>query len=100
MLDKNAKCPLPALVDTERVLGLDAAMGTGLTVRSVLSGLHLSRVVLDFLFCCHNLEAPVLLGGAPRSFNGQVRPPSSSPQTTKKTTIVRRAKKTGGGVLF
>jgi hypothetical protein len=100
MLDKNAKCPFPALVDTERVLGLDAAMGTGLAVRSVFPGLHLSRVVLDFLFCCHNLEVPVLLGGRAAIVQRSGAAPFFISPNDEKTTIVRRAKKNGGGVLF
>jgi len=65
MLDKNAKGPPPALMDTEGALGLDATMGTGLAVTSVFSGLHFSRVVLDFLLCCHNLEVNLHWGDAP-----------------------------------
>ena len=97
--DKDTKRPPPPLVDTEGSIGLDATMGTGLAVTSVFSCFHFSRVVLDFLLCCHNLEVHVLLGGAPRSFNGQVRPPFSSPQTTKKPRSSAR-KKTGAGSYF
>ena len=98
-LDKNTKRPSPALVDTEGSLGLDGTMGTGLAVTSVFSGLHFSRVVLDFLFCCHNLEMNFVLGGAPRSFNGQVRPLFHFPKATKKLRSSAR-QKNGGGVPF
>jgi hypothetical protein len=98
-LDKNAKRPSTALVDTEGLLGLDGTMGAGLAVTRVFSCLNFSRVVLDFLFCCHNLEMNFVLGGAPRSFNGQVWPLFSFPHSQKKTAIIR-APKRGGGVPF
>ena len=65
MLDDNTKRPSPALVDTKGLLGLDGTMGTGPAVAHVFSGLEFSRVVLDFLFCCHNLEVNLHWGGAP-----------------------------------
>jgi hypothetical protein len=64
-VDKNAKGPSPALVDTEGSLGLDATMGTGPAVARLFSGLQFSRVVLDFLLCCHILEVNFHLGDAP-----------------------------------
>jgi len=99
-LDKNTKRPSPALMDTERPLGLDGTMGTGLAVTYVYSGLDFSRVVLDFLFCCHNLKIYCVLGDAPRSFHGQVRPLFHSPQRNEKHGDRLRVKEAGGGVPF
>ena len=49
-LNKNAKCPPPAFVNTKGLLGLDDTMRTGLAVAHVLPGFELFRVVLDFQF--------------------------------------------------
>jgi hypothetical protein len=73
-------------------------MWTGLTVINGVACLNFSRVVLDFLFCCHNLKVNLLMGGAPRSFNGPVPPLFHFP-TAKKHCDRPRAKK-GGGVPF
>jgi hypothetical protein len=99
MLDKNAKCPSPALVDTEGTLGFDAAMGTGLAVKSVFSGLHLSRVVLDFLFCCHNLEVDVLLGARRDRSTVRCGPLFHLPKR-RKNHDRPRAKKRGRGPIL
>jgi hypothetical protein len=40
------------------------AMRTGPAIAWALSGLDFSRMVLDFLFCCHNLKVHVFGGRA------------------------------------
>lgn len=60
--DNGAKPPSPAVMDLERSFRLDGTMGAGPAVAHVFSGLEFSRVVLDFLFCCHNLEIPFRWG--------------------------------------
>ena len=99
MLDKNAKGPPPALMDTEGALGLDATMGTGLAVTSVFSGLHFSRVVLDFLFCCHKLEVN-LHWGTRRDRSTVWCGPFFHLPTATKNCDRRRAKKNGAGSHF
>ena len=98
-LDKNTKRPSPAFVDTEGSLGLHGTMGTGLAVTSVFSCLNFSCVVLDFLFCCHNLEMNFVLGDAPRSFTIWCGPFFHFPEATKHCDH-RRAKKAGAGSYF
>ena len=51
----------PAVVDGEGALG--GTVGASLAVARALSRLKFFRVVLDFLFCCHNLEDEFDLGG-------------------------------------
>ena len=98
MLDKKAKGPSPALVDTEGALRLrlDRTMGTGPAVTHVFSGLEFFRVVLDFLFSCHNLEVNLHWGDAPRSFNGLVRPLFSSPHSNEVLRSSARQENRGG----
>ena len=98
-LNKDAKCPPPALVDKEGLLRLDGTMGTGPAVARLFSGLEFSRVVLDFLFCCHNLEIDFLLGDAPRSFTIWCGPFFYFSEATKHSDR-RRAKKQGRGPIL
>lgn len=98
-LHKNAKGPPPALVDTEGLLRLDGTMGTGPAVARLFSGFQFFRVVLDFLFCCHNLEMNLHMGDAPRSFNGLVRPLFSFPQSGETLRSSAR-QKNGAGSHF
>jgi len=64
------------------------------------SGLDFSGVVLDFLFCCHNLNMDCLWGDAPRSFHGQGRPVFQAPQRKEKHGDRLRVKKGGAGSHF
>jgi hypothetical protein len=101
MLDKKAKGPSPALVDTEGALRLrlDRTMGTGPAVAHVFSGLEFFRVVLDFLFGCHNLE--VYLHWGTRHDRSTVwRGPFFHLPTATKYCDRRRAKKNGAGSHF
>jgi hypothetical protein len=83
-------------MDTEWLLGGHGTMWTGLAVARVFSCLKLSRVVLDFLFCCHNLDMDFEMGDAPRSFNGLVRPLFHFPKVTKKLRSSARQTSRGG----
>jgi len=65
----------------------------------LFSGLQFSRVVLDFLFCCHNLEIGFLIGDAPRSFTIWCGPFFHFPEATKPCDR-RRAKKQGRGPIL
>ena len=96
--DKDTKGSSPALVDTEGALRLrlDRTMGTGPAVAHVFSGLEFFRVVLDFLFSCHNLEVNLHWGDAPRSFNGLVRPLFSFPKSDENNCDRPRVEKRGG----
>jgi len=86
-------------VHTEGLLRLDSAMGTGLAVTWVVSRLKFSRVVLDFFFRCHNLKMNSVLGGAPRSFNGQLPPLFPFPKATKNRDRQRATKEGRGPIL-
>ena len=101
MLDKKAKGPSPALVDTEGALRLrlDRTMGTGPAVAHVFSGLEFFRVVLDFLFSCHNLEVNLHWGTRHDRSTVWCGPFFHLPTETKYCDR-RRAKKHGAGSHF
>ncbi len=97
--NKDAKRPSPALVDSQALLDFHATMGTRVAVTTPLSRLHFSRVVLDFLLCCHNLEMISRLGDALRSFHGLVRPLFHFP-SRQKNHDRSRVKKEGRGPIL
>jgi hypothetical protein len=97
--DKDTKRPSPALVDRQAFLDFHATMGTRLAVTTPLSRLNFSRVVLDFLLCCHNLEIDFLFGGRAAIAQRSGAAPFSFPRNDENNTIVR-APRNGGGIPF
>ena len=57
MLDNEAKGASPALMETEGLLG--GTMGACFGVARLTSRFNFLRVVLDFLFDCHNLHCVI-----------------------------------------
>jgi len=50
MLDNDAKCPSPTLMNGEGLFGFGGTMRAGLTKARSFAGFDFSCVVLDFLF--------------------------------------------------
>jgi hypothetical protein len=96
--DKDAKRPPPAVVDRQVFLDFHATMRTRLAVATPLSRLHSSRVVLDFLLCCHNLEVYFQWGTRHDRNTVWCGPLFHFPSRQKKTII--RASKRGAGSHF
>ena len=92
---KDAKRPSPALVDRQAFLDFHATMRTRLAVATPLSRLTSSRVVLDFLLSCHNLEVYFQWGTRHDRTTVWCGPFFISP-IDKKTTIVRASTRGAG----
>ncbi len=83
MLDNEAKGASPALMETEGLLG--GTMGTCLGVARLPSRFDLLRMVLDFLFGCHNLNCVFRMGDALRSVTIRFAPLLISPHLRNAT---------------
>ena len=96
VLDDEAKGASPALMEPEDPLG--GTMGTCLDVAKLPSRFDLLRVVLDFLFGCHNLNSVISDGGRAAIGDDSVCPLSHFPTLTKCND--QPHVETGSGVLF
>ncbi len=94
MLDNEAKGTSPALMETEGLLG--GTMGTCLGVARLTPRFNLLRVVLDFLFGCHNLNRAFWdWGDALRSVTIRFAPLLISPHLRNATIDGASARRAG-----
>jgi len=96
LLDDEAKGASPALMEPEGRLG--GTVWTCLDVARLPSRFNFLRVVLDFLFGCHNLDHVFTDGGRAAIGDDSVRPPSHFTASTEGNDRLRV--ETGGGVQF
>lgn len=94
----HSKGTSAALVHLEGILG--STVGTTLGVTGMLSRLDFFRVVLDFLFGCHNLEGVLGFGGCVAIDHDPTRPPFSFPHVFVQSDRHRIEKKGGRGLIL